>query len=76
MTQKVAVIPGLFAGKYTTRPLRKALERAGYKVVPSAQADIILTHSAGCFELPAPRKGQVVVMVDPPYWPGRSSWNA
>ena len=72
--QKVAVIPGIFSGKHTARPLTKALERAGYKVVSdTAQADIVVAHSAGCFELPAIQPHQKLMLVNPPYWPGRTA---
>ncbi len=70
---KIAVIPGIFAGNYVTRALRKALERSGHKVVSdTASADIVLAHSAGCFWLPPADPKQTVILIDPLYWPGKS----
>jgi hypothetical protein len=35
-------------------------------------ADIIVAHSSGCYSLPAAAKTARVVLIDPPYWPGKS----
>ncbi|MDB5166170.1 MAG: hypothetical protein JWM37_242 [Candidatus Saccharibacteria bacterium] len=53
------------------------LERAGFDVIRDIPAaDIIISHSAGCYFLPEMTDKQILFLIDPPYWPGRSSWNS
>ncbi len=73
MTRKVTIQYGVFAGHHTGKKLRKALQAAGYHITDRTDdADIIIAHSAGCFWLPEPSAAQQVVLIDPPYWPGKS----
>ena len=71
--QTVAILPGIFSGRHTTRRLRRTLKHAGYTVVTNTtEADIIFAHSAGCLWLPKTKTKQTFVIVNPPYWPGKS----
>ncbi|HEY4161172.1 MAG TPA: alpha/beta hydrolase [Candidatus Saccharimonadales bacterium] len=73
MSQTVAILPGIFSGLRTTRRLRKLLRRAGYQIITDTMmADIILAHSAGPLWLPQTSDHQTIVLVNPPYWPGRT----
>lgn len=73
MKATVKIQYGIFAGERTGTRLRKALRRAGYEVVRDVnKADIVIAHSAGCFWLPEAPSKHKLVLIDPPYWPGRS----
>jgi hypothetical protein len=68
----VDIIPGFAEGKWHTGRLMRALEPLGYSQAAStAEADIIITHSAGCFFLPNTDENKLIIMIGPPYWPGR-----
>lgn len=73
MNQTVAILPGIFSGRQTTRRLRELLKRAGYEVIEhAAEADTLLAHSAGPLWLPRASAKQKIVLIDPPYWPGKT----
>jgi hypothetical protein len=36
------------------------------------KADIVIAHSAACYSLPVRLRAQLVMFIDPPYWPGRT----
>jgi hypothetical protein len=70
---KIAVQFGIFTGKHTGKRLIKTLRSTGYNVVQDAtKADIIIAHSAGCFWLPKAPTHQKLMLIDPPYWPGKT----
>ncbi len=70
--QNVKIQYGIFSGERTGKRFRKALRKAGYRIVKDAnQADIIIAHSAGCFWLPTAPTHQKLLLIDPPYWPGK-----
>jgi hypothetical protein len=71
--QKVAILYGIGEGDYHGRAFVTALKQAGFDVVRSAEdADIVVTHSGGCFFLPPLTLDQNYVVINPPYWPGKS----
>jgi len=73
MRQTVAILPGIVSGSHTTRGLRESLRKAGYTLTNNlTKADIILAHSAGCLWVPQTARHQKLVLVDPPYWPGKT----
>lgn len=75
--QTVAIIPGFAEGAWHTSKLQKSLEQIGYTFVSQSQdADIIVAHSAGCFYIPERTPGQLLILVGPPYWPGKSGGTA
>jgi len=73
MKPKVIIRYGIFGGEADGRRLRQVLRDAGYVITHDiAAADIIIAHSAGCFWLPPSKPNQRFLLIDPPYWPGRS----
>ncbi len=75
MKQKVAIQYGIGAGQRLVTRLKCCLEEASYVVVNnSREADIIIAHSAGCFELPEPPTNQKLLLINPSYWPGLTAW--
>ncbi len=69
----VAVVPGLAGGTMQMGRLTRAMRRAGFTVVKNpAEADVVLAHSAGCYGLPAIQSHQKLILVNPPYWPGKT----
>lgn len=70
--KRVAVYHGLFEGPFHSRRFKAALRARGFRTVKrSASADIVLTHSGGCFMLRNPRPHQHIFHVNPPFWPDR-----
>lgn len=70
---KVALLYGIGEGDYHGRAFVSALRKAGFAVVRDARkADIVVTHSGGCFYLPPLHLKQKFVLINPPYWPGKS----
>lgn len=70
--QKVAILYGIGEGDYHGRAFVSGLKRAGFDVIrDSAKADIVITHSGGCFFLPPLELDQKFVLINPPYWPGK-----
>jgi len=69
----VAILDGFAEGKWHSKKLRSALITAGYALESDvSKADIIIAHSGGCFYVPEATQGQKVILVGPPYWPGKS----
>ena len=69
---KVAILYGFGEGDYHGRAFVRKLREAGFDVVRQAKdADIVITHSGGCFFMP-PLDHQKFVIINPPYWPGKS----
>jgi hypothetical protein len=73
MAKTVALIYGIAEGSWHGKKFRRELIKAGYRLAAdSSNADIIIGHSAGCYFLPETATGQVIMLIGPPYWPGRS----
>lgn len=71
--KKIALLYGIGEGDFHGRAFISQLKNAGYTVVrDAAQADIVLTHSGGCFFLPPLRNHQIYILINPPFWPGKS----
>lgn len=69
----VAVIEGWAGGPKLTRLLRRALTKSGFTIIKDAgRADIIFAHSTGCYMLPGNIQAQLILLIDPPYWPDQS----
>jgi len=74
MAAKVAIKYGIFTGKHVGKKFRRALVAHGYTPVDDiSAADIIIGHSAGCFWLERTKPNQKLVLIDPPYWPGKTA---
>lgn len=70
----VALVYGYGEGGWSGAYFRRALEQAGFAYTDNvSQADIVISHSAGCFYLPESAKhDQLTVLIGPPFWPDRS----
>jgi hypothetical protein len=69
----VSIVYGLCEGPRVAQRFQTALRKAGYSVIHDpAQADIIVTHSAGYLLLPAKIRAQKIMHIAPYYWPGKS----
>ncbi len=73
MRTKVALMYGFGEGDYHGRAFVAELKEQGMQVVRDPKkADIVVTHSGGCFFLPPLDLNQKFVLINPPYWPGKS----
>jgi hypothetical protein len=61
-----AICYGFASGPKNGAALQKALEAAGYKLVPIDKADIVIAHSAGCWLLPRDIHPRLVMYVGMP----------
>jgi hypothetical protein len=72
MPTTVCVLYGFGEGPRVGQRLQKALQASGYEVIDDpAQADIIITHSAGCLLLPEKVRARQIIQIGP-YWPERT----
>jgi hypothetical protein len=68
----VFILYGLAEGPWHGKRFRQALDACGFESTNQAEtADIIVAHSGGCFYLPPAKSGQLTVLINPPYWPGK-----
>lgn len=66
---KVFIAYGWPEGEWHGRRLREALKNAGYTVTSSPKdADVIVTHSAGCYMLPSDVRARLIMLVGLPNW--------
>lgn len=73
MSLRVKIIYGFTEGEWHGKKFRRLLREQGHTIVKDAStADIIIAHSGGCYNMPTPRKEQRVMLINPPYWPGKS----
>ena len=68
----VAIIEGWGAGKWHSKDFSSALGAAGYSITDPVHADIIIAHSTACYSLPTKTPANMFMLIDPPYWPGKS----
>ena len=59
-------------GPWHGRALAAALEQAGFAEAPLQEATIVIAHSVGCYLLSPADVNKIVVLIGPPYWPGKS----
>lgn len=71
-SKTVYIEPGFGEGPWHRNRLYHAFQGIGYDRVDSAaEAELIVSHSAGCFFLPKLQAYQQTVLVGPPFWPGK-----
>jgi len=71
--KSVAVVEGWAGGPKLSGLFTKALQNNNFQLVKDIRsADIIFAHSTGCYLLPRYNQAKLLLLVDPPYWPGRS----
>ncbi|MDB5182703.1 MAG: hypothetical protein JWO47_487 [Candidatus Saccharibacteria bacterium] len=52
--------------------MQAALLKSGYTLEKNIEkANIVIAHSGGVFFLPLTEKSQTIVLIGPPYWPGK-----
>ena len=72
----VALIEGFAGGPRLTKKFRLSLHEAGFRIIKtSSRADVIIAHSAGCYNLPLTSDAQLIMLIGLPYWPGRSIYS-
>lgn len=59
-------------GPWHGQALAAALIEAGFIEAPLAQATVLIAHSVGSYLVPISETNRVIVLIGPPYWPGRS----
>lgn len=68
----VYILPGWAEGPKVTKRLQRELKKAGFQPCQQIEeADIIITHSAGCHLLPPHLNPKFVMVINPSYWPER-----
>lgn len=68
----VAIIHGWAGGPKLAVRFVREIEQAGFKIIKNPEtADFILAHSTGCYFLPRDSRARLIVLIDPPYWPGQ-----
>ena len=68
----VAVMEGWAGGPRLSKQFRDALLAAGYSITPASHADVIVAHSMACYFVPQKTPAKLLILIDPPYWPGQS----
>lgn len=68
----VAVMEGWAGGPRLSKQFRQALGAAGYTLTGPEHADVIIAHSGGCYFVPVKSPAKLVILIDPPYWPGKT----
>jgi hypothetical protein len=69
---KVYIAYGWPEGPWQSRKLTTALQKSNYQVTKSLEeADIILSHSAGCYILPSKVSAKLILLIGIPNWPNR-----
>jgi len=68
----VAVKQGWAGGKWHTRQFEQALKAAGYSITDELNADVVVAHSIACYDLKIKSPATYFILIDPPYWPGKS----
>ena len=68
----VAIKEGWAGGEYFTRQFRQALNGAGFTLTDVKHADAIIAHSTACYDLSEQTPATIYILIDPPYWPGKS----
>ena len=68
----VAIKQGWAGGKWHTRQFEAAVAAAGFSVTDVVHADVIIAHSIACYDLKQKSPAMYYILIDPPYWPGKS----
>lgn len=68
----LAVKPGWAGGGWHTRQFEQALRTAGYNITDELNADVVVAHSIACYDLKTKSPATYYILIDPPYWPGKS----
>jgi hypothetical protein len=70
---KVYTLYGFAEGRAIGKVLRRELRQAEYiNTRFKSRADVLIAHSGGCLLIPKKNKAKLIVLVDPPFWPGKN----
>ena len=73
MAKTVAFIYGFTEGQWHGKRFRRLLRDHNYTITKEVtEADIVIAHSGGCFDVPKLKKQALLILINPPYWPERS----
>lgn len=67
MSKTYALVYGFLEGPWHGKQLRQELGRLNMTEARPEDADIVVSHSGGCYFVPSTSKK--VLLIDPPYWP-------
>ena len=71
--KSVAIVHGWAEGPWQSKRLRKHLSQKGFQYTKQGNsADVVITHSFGCYLVPKKSKASLIVLINPAYWPGRT----
>jgi hypothetical protein len=75
---KIFILPGWAENDWQAKRFAKFLPASLILSDEQAEADVLLAHSAGCFDIPLKgSSGKFIVLIGIPYWPGKSIfWRA
>ncbi len=59
-------------GSWHTQQFEAALKASGFALTDVTHADVIIAHSIACYDLDQKSPAQFYILIDPPYWPGKS----
>ena len=69
----VAILEGWAGGPKLSKIFRHELANHDFEVIDSPKAaNIVVAHSTGCYFLPGDMQAKLVMLINPPYWPGQS----
>jgi len=68
----VAIKQGWAGGAWHTSQFENAVSAAGFAITDIAHADVIIAHSIACYDLEQKTPATYYILIDPPYWPGKS----
>lgn len=66
-----AIVYGMAEGAFHSRNLRRVLEAAGFQPSQPHEADVVITHSGGCYIVPHDARAKLFLHINPPYWPSK-----
>ena len=70
---KAYIIVGFTEGEWHKRRMQNDLQLRGIVVTNDyRQADYIIAHSGGCYEIPPLSATQILMYINPTYWPNRT----
>lgn len=73
MPKRAHIVYGFSESRLHGRRFIKALRKQNIRLTRTFdRADYIIAHSGGCFNVPELRKNQLLMLIDPPYWPGQT----
>jgi hypothetical protein len=70
---KAYILVGFTEGKWHIKRFENGLRRHGFSLTTDmTEADCVITHSAGCYVIPPLAEHQILMLINPTHWPGRS----